>query len=185
MTPDRGPCPGAFSTALAPLKKLNTRCQPYQRLCVRGDERIAEILVHRNRRRARLTHTLLGRRNHRRQVWLKIPLWDLRHQHYCLLYHRLLPHVSRQARRRKPSVEISGSHRLCWRVQHLLHLRMGNIHQPAGRSIPHCCPLCRAQLPFRTGRRMVRRAGSQSTLIVGGKYDVTRRKGTESFYLPE
>lgn len=86
------------------------------------EDAIAKISLDRTRWRTRIAGPLLGRSERHRQAGVQVPLWHICHQHHCLFHHWLFSYLSGQARGHGPGVEVSGAHRICWRLQYLLNV---------------------------------------------------------------
>ena len=115
----------------------------------RGEIELAKIRSHCSRRRAWFSSPVLGWLNYRQPIWHQISLWDFCDQYHSLPDHWLFIGFPGEACRAQRRVEVPNSDRLCWSLQYILDLRMGDLFQFADGCLLRGCPLrCFELLPW-------------------------------------
>jgi len=156
MTPDRRSCRGVMPRR-DPCKFRRERktmvvvCNIFDALvhyfvvCT-GGRNIAEVSLHCNWWSARLDRALWGRLVGREQDGYSLPLLNTRREHYGVRHHWVHHDLPRPARRCQSGFAISCSRRLYRRLQHLLHLPVGDASRSSRRLFRSRCSLLSGQL---------------------------------------
>lgn len=146
-----------------------------------GEIEIAKIPFHCCRWSTWFSGPVLGWLDGYQPIGHQVSLWDVRDQYHCLPDYWLRIDFPGKAYRAERRVEISNSNRLCWSVQYIFNVRMGDVFQLADRRVLYCFALCCFEHLTWAGCCMVRSSDREVFRISSQR----RLKLEERCYLPE
>jgi hypothetical protein len=152
-------CRGARVDSSTSLQRTAATCAWDCRICAADgkENSFAKISAHRTRGSAGIHCPVLGRIDRRRADGSAVSLRDIRSQYHRLPGHWIHPDVAERPRRNQSCMAVHGRRRFHRRLQHVLHIRVGDSVDFALRGFGAGLALCGGKPHPGPSSHMVRR----------------------------